>query len=72
MNVYAKFRNFPLRINNALGIFRIGVTTRRTTVVAIRDAFQRLKSKTADLSGMMSRMCMRSFLTFRCVLTKPL
>ena len=22
MNVYAKFRNFPLRINKALGIFR--------------------------------------------------
>ena len=44
-NVYAKFRNFPLRINKALGIFRIGVTTttrrrrtrRRTTVVALRD-----------------------------------
>ena len=49
MNVYAKFRNFPLRINKALGIFRIGVTTtrrrrtRRTTRVAVRDAFQRLK-----------------------------
>ena len=48
MNVYAKFRNFPLRINKALGIFRIGVTrttsTRtRTTRVAFRDAFQRLK-----------------------------
>jgi len=34
MNVYAKFRNFPLRINKALGIFRIGVTTRTTTTVA--------------------------------------
>ena len=44
MNVYAKFHNFPLRINKALGIFRIEVTTRtRTTRVAIRDAFQRLK-----------------------------
>ena len=48
MNVYAKFRNFPLRISKALGIFRIGVTrtstrTRRTTRVAIRDAFQRVK-----------------------------
>jgi len=43
--VYAKFRNFPLRINKALGIFRIGITTKRTrtTVVAIRDAFQRPK-----------------------------
>ena len=44
--MYAKFRNFPLRINKALGIFRIGVTrarTRTTTVVAIRDAFQRPK-----------------------------
>ena len=29
------------------------------------------KSKTVDLSGMMSRMCMLSFVTFRCVLTKP-
>ena len=40
MNVYAKFRNFPLRINKALGIFRIGVTRRTrttTTVVALRD-----------------------------------
>ena len=38
-NVYAKFRNFPLRINKALGIFRIGVTRRRTrtTVIALRD-----------------------------------
>ena len=49
MNVYVKFRNFPLRINKALGIFRIGVTRRRkrtttTTRVAIRDAFQRLKT----------------------------
>ena len=34
-NVYAKFRNFPLRINKALGIFRKRVTT--TTVVALRD-----------------------------------
>ena len=44
MNVYAKFRNFPLRINKALGIFRIGVTrtSTRTTRVAIRDAFQLL------------------------------
>ena len=45
--MYAKFRNFPLRVNKALGIFRIGVTTtrrRRTTRVGIRDAFQRLKS----------------------------
>ena len=39
MNVYAKFRSFPLRINKALGIFRKLVTTRRTrtTVVALRD-----------------------------------
>ena len=38
MNVYAKFRNFPLRINKALGIFRKRVTTRtRTTVVVLRD-----------------------------------
>ena len=29
------------------------------------------KSKTVDLSGMMSRICMRSFVTIRCVLTKP-
>jgi len=29
------------------------------------------KSKTIDLAGMMSRMCMLSFVTFRCVLTKP-
>jgi len=29
------------------------------------------KSKTVDLSGMMSRMCMLSCVTFRCVLTKP-
>ena len=26
-NVYAKFRNFPWRINKALGIFRKRVTT---------------------------------------------
>ena len=36
--MYAKFRNFPLRINKALGIFRKWVTTTRTTtVVALRD-----------------------------------
>ena len=29
------------------------------------------KSKTIDLSGMILRMCVRSFVTFRCVLTKP-
>ena len=47
-NVYAKFRNFTLRINKALGIFRKRVTTptrtstrTRTTVAAIRDALQR-------------------------------
>ena len=28
MNEYAKFRNFPLRTNKALGIFRIVVTTK--------------------------------------------
>ena len=47
MNVYAKFCNFPLRINKALGIFRKRATTTRTrrttTVVAITDAFQRPK-----------------------------
>ena len=40
MNVYAKFRDFPLRINEALGIYQKRVTTptrRRTTVVALRD-----------------------------------
>ena len=42
-NVYAKFRNFPLRIKKALGIYRKRVTTRTTTVVAIRDAFQHPK-----------------------------
>ena len=46
MNVYAKFRNFPLRINKALGIFRIGVTTRtRSSVAGVRDAFRRLKTE---------------------------
>ena len=71
-NVFAKFRNFPLRINKALGIFRKQVTTRtRTTVVAIRDPFRVQKSKTVDLSEMMSRMYMGSFVTFRCVLAKP-
>ena len=29
------------------------------------------KSKTVDLSGMRSRMCMLSFVTVRCVLAKP-
>ena len=50
--MYAKFRNFPLRINKALGIFRKRVTTQtttttttRTTVVGIRDAFQSPKIK---------------------------
>ena len=33
MNVYAKFRNIPLRINKAFGIFRKVVTRRRTTTV---------------------------------------
>ena len=42
MNVYAKFRDFPLCINKALGIFSKTVET-RTTGVAIRDAFQRPK-----------------------------
>jgi len=31
------FRNFPLRINKALGIFRKRGTTTITTVVALRD-----------------------------------
>ena len=60
MNVYAKFRHFPLRINKALGIFRIGVTTTttrrrtRTTLVAIRDAFQRLKIKRISIDCVIS------------------
>ena len=51
MNVFAKFRNFPLRINKALGIFRKPYTltrtrtTTRTTVAGVRDAFQRLKKR---------------------------
>ena len=36
--MYAKFHNFPLRINKALGIFRKRVTTTPTTaVVAVWD-----------------------------------
>ena len=73
MNVYAKFRNFPLRINKALGIFRIGATTRttttttttrtrRTTRVAIRDAFQRLK---ITLPVLLTAGCYRSVMVIR-------
>ena len=41
-NVYAKFRNFPLHIKKALGIFRKRVTT-RTTVVAIGNSEQEVR-----------------------------
>ena len=59
MNVYAKFRNVPLRINKALRIFQKRVTTphvrRTTTVVALNDPSGPKISPNVHLTGTMKQ-----------------
>jgi len=44
MNVYANFRNFPLRISLRHFLKTVTTRTRRTTVAGLRDAFRRPKN----------------------------
>jgi len=69
--VYAKFRNFPLRINKALGIFRKRVTTRRTTtVVALRDTSWSKKNTNTDVT--LNTQEQRRLNAYLIILTKEL